>query len=100
MGRTVALTATEIVAQARRREVQLLTADDRLGYRAPVGVVDEHLAAALTAHKPAVLAILAAGVLPCPRCARQLDAFECCWECPGRLCQTCGAWMAQRAYAT
>jgi hypothetical protein len=94
------VTPTELVAHTRRRGVELLTAADRLGYRAPVGVVDATLVSALTMYKPQILAILASGRLPCPRCTRPLDAFQCCWACPGRLCQACGAWMAQRAYAT
>jgi hypothetical protein len=93
------VTATELVAHARRRGITLLAARDRLGLRAPVGVVDAALVDALTQHKPDVLAILAADVLPCPRCARPLDAFEGCWGCPGRLCQACGAWMRARPYS-
>ena len=94
------LTPTELVAHVRGRGIQLLADGARLGSRAPVGAVDAGLAARLAAHKPQILAILASGVLPCPGCRRALDTFECCWDCPGRLCQACGAWMAQRPYAT
>src|SRR5215211_7557960 len=93
------LTATETVARAYRRGVELLVDGERLGYQAPVGIVDQPLRASLAAHKSQVLTIVMSGVLPCPHCEQPLDGFQCCWECPGRICQACGAWMAQRPYS-
>jgi TubC N-terminal docking domain len=87
-----------LVASLQRRGCRLLADGDRLGVH-PADVLTDELRAAIREHKPALLAIVVAGVLPCPRCARPLDAFEACWECPGRLCQVCGVWMAQRPYS-
>jgi hypothetical protein len=99
LGGAMAMIPTEVVAQARRRGAVLLVDGRRLGYRAPVGVVDAVLYHALATHQIAVLNILTSGLLPCPQCGRPLDRFECCWTCRGRLCQVCGRWMPQHPYA-
>lgn len=72
-------TPVEIVAEARRRGIVLSAVAGKLRCDAPAGALDSDLKAALTAHKPAVLALVLRDRLDAPdwrqRLARSSGTF-------------------------
>ena len=78
------MTPEELVAHCRGAGVELSAVGGRLKYRAPAGVVDTTLRAALASNKGEVLRLLS----PCPEC-RWPGYDGKCFICHHRPCDSC-----------
>lgn len=60
------MTALDLLAEARRRDIRLAPRGERLGYDAPPGALTPEFRSALAVHKAELLALLAPGETPSP----------------------------------
>jgi hypothetical protein len=92
------MTAAEILAEARRRGVELQPRGDRIACVGPAAALDERFLAALAAQRPAVLRLLARAAAPARVGPPALDPPGWAdsrprrWRCTGPFCRHRSRW--------